>query len=516
MQKTKQILALMSCAVIIAGLLVGCQSKPKRTTKETDETTYGIDVARYQGTIRWAEAAASGVDFAMVRVGMRGMAEGEISPDSNALYNLQEANKHGVKLGVYFFSTAVSEEEAVEEADWTADFIARYPITYPVVYDCEGFTDMDSRQYGLSKSERTDIALAFLKRIEQRGYEGMFYAAKNELQDNTLWETSRIEKDYKIWVAQFSGNADPLVHTSSYTGDHQMWQYTMEGSVPGISQPVDMDVAYFGYDGVEKPKDETPPEEAFPDVEALMDFTEVNEEVTAKVETNLRDIPSQDTDSTVLYTLKNGEVATRIAVSSSGWSKVTFNGNTYYAVTSYLTTDLNYTASGAGEAGDDDGIKTEFTPVNQDVTAKDMVNLRRLPSVEHEDATVVAQLKNGDVATCIGISDNGWSKLLYNGETCYAVTSYLMPADGGELPTQPEDDGIQTQFEEINDLVTAKVEVNLRSLPSVEDPDCVVVASLKNGETVTRTGINRDVGWSRVEYNGQTLYCVSSYLMPAQ
>jgi len=289
----------------------------------------------------------------------------------------------------------------------------------------------------------------------------------------------------------------------------------MEGSVPGISQPVDMNVAYFGYDGVEKSKDETPPAEAFPDVEALMDFTEVNEEVTAKVETNLRDIPSQDTDSTVLYTLKNGEIATRIAVSSSGWSKVTFNGNTYYAVSSYLTTDLNYSADTAGEAGED-GIKTVFTPVNQEVTAKDVVNLRKLPSVEHEDATVVAQLKNGDVATCVGVSDNGWSKLEYKGETCYAVTSYLTPVGDGELPTQPEDDGIQTQFEEMNDLVTAKVEVNLRSLPSVEDPDCVVVASLKNGEVVTRTGINRDVGWSRVEYNGQTLYCVSSYLMAAQ
>lgn len=183
MKKTEKLLALILCAVMIAGLLGGCQGKPKRTTKETDETTYGIDVARYQGTIRWAEVAASGVDFAMVRVGMRGMAEGEISPDSNARYNLQEAEKYGVKLGVYFFSTAISKEEAVEEADWTADFIAQYPITYPVVYDCEGFTDTESRQYGMSKTERTDIALAFLKRIEQRGYEGMFYAAKNELQD---------------------------------------------------------------------------------------------------------------------------------------------------------------------------------------------------------------------------------------------------------------------------------------------------------------------------------------------
>ncbi|MGM9548784.1 MAG: GH25 family lysozyme [Faecousia sp.] len=516
-QKMRHILALLLCAAITVGFFTGCRRGSKRTAKETEDTTYGIDVAKFQGTIRWEEVAASGVDFAMVRVGLRGMADGEISPDSNARYNLQEAAKYGVKLGVYFFSTAVSEEEAVEEADWVADFIAQYPITYPVVYDCEGFTDPDSRQYGLSKTERTNIALAFLEQIEKRGYEGMFYAAKNEIQDETHWETARIEKGYKIWVAQFPQNVNPAVQTSSYPGNHQMWQYTMDGSVPGINQPVDLNVAYFGYDGVEKPKNETAPEEAFPDVEALMDFTSVDEEVTAKVETNLRDIPSQDTDSTVMYTLKNGEVAIRISVSSSGWSKVLFNGNTYYAVTSYLTTDLNYTPPAAGEEdSDDNGIKTAFTPVNEEVTAKVVVNLRKLPSVEHEDATVVAQLKNGEIATCVGVSDNGWSKLLYNGVTCYAVTSYLTPADGSAAQTQPEGDGIQTQFEEMNDRVTAKVEVNLRSLPSVEDPDCVVVASLKNGEVVTRTGINRDVGWSRVDYNGQILYCVSSYLMAAE
>ena len=85
-------------------------------------------------------------------------------------------------------------------------------------------------------------------------------------------------------------------------------------------------------------------------------------------------------------------------------------------------------------------------------------------------------------------------------------------------PTGTQSDGssaaveIQTQFEPLQDQVTAKVEVNLRSIPSVEDPRCVVVATRKNGEYVTRTGINRDVGWSRVEYQGQILYCVSNYL----
>ena len=84
---------------------------------ETDEITFGIDVARYQGTIDWAQVAASGVDFAMVRVGYRMDASREIVADSNARYNMQEAQKNGIKLGAYFFSTAVNEEEARAEAD---------------------------------------------------------------------------------------------------------------------------------------------------------------------------------------------------------------------------------------------------------------------------------------------------------------------------------------------------------------------------------------------------------------
>lgn len=498
--------------IMLLGLFAGCGG-PSRVTKQTQETTFGVDVARYQATINWQSLAQSGVDFAMVRLGYRAMSDGTIQEDSNARYNLQEGSKAGVKLGAYFFSTATSEEEAVEEANWVADLIAQYPITYPVVYDCEGFREPDSRQYGMTAQARTDAALAFLETIEKLGYEGMFYASKNELESQ--WETERIEKHYKIWVAQYPEDPYPVTPQSSYTGTHHMWQYTKEGTASGITQAVDLNVAYFGYDGIEPAKDPTPPEEVGPDVEAMMHFTEANEQVTAKVETNLRSIPSQDTDSEVLYTLQNGEVAQRVAVSDSGWSKVIFNGATYYAVSSYLTTDLQHDPNAVPAAEDDDGIQTQFTEVNQQVTAKDVVNLRALPSVEHKDAEVITQLKNGDVATCIGVSDNGWSKLIYNGQTCYAVTSYLTSVTGNPVEAQAQGE-IHTQFEEVNEQVTAKVEVNLRSLPSVDNPDCVVVATIKNGEFVTRTGINRDVGWSRVDYNGQTLYCVSSYLTGAE
>ena len=518
---------LISILILLVAALAGCK-KNKRVTKETDSVTMGIDVARYQGTIDWQEVSRSGIDFAIVRVGYRGMSDGVIKPDPNGRYNLQEAARFQIPLGVYFFSTAITEEEAREEAAWVADIISGYPITYPVVYDCENFSDPDSRQYTMSKTERTDVALAFLEEIEKYGYEGMFYASKVDMEEEKSWEVSRIEENYKIWVAQYPLLPYPETKETSYTGKHQMWQYSMDGSIPGVSQSVDLNIAYFGYDGIEPPRSKDIPEIVTPDVEAMLDFEEVSDQVTAKEETNLRNIPSQSDDSDVLGTLLNGEVAQRIAVSSNGWSKLVVNGEVYYAVTNFLTTDLSYRAPTEAEIlPSENGIQTQFVAVNQLVTAKKLVNLRKLPSVEHEDAVILYELRNGEIATCVGVSDNGWSKLIYKGVTCYAVTTYLTEVtdasavpDTGALETKTPEETvnikseieIQTQFEFVDDRVTAKKAVNLRSLPSTEDPRCVIVAQLDNGVVIRRTGINRDLGWSRVDYNGQPLYCITSYL----
>lgn len=396
---------------------------------ETDEITFGIDVARYQGTIDWAQVAASGVEFAMVRVGYRMDKSREIVADSNARYNMQEAQKNGIKLGAYFFSTAVNEEEAKAEADWTADYISQYQITYPVAFDCEGFERADSAQYGLSASQRTDIAIAFLNRIYERGYTPMFYSSMHEMTGDAAWETSRIEQKYRIWVSQYPSVPYPQTEKSSYGGVHAMWQYTNRGTVAGISQPVDVNIAYFGYEGTAGAQSEEAPEEATADVEALMPFTAVEEDVTAKDSTNLRNIPSQGDDSTVVYTLKNGETVKRTGVSNSGWSRLIYNDQTVYAVSSYLTTDLGYqapkqeTQEGAGSG---DGLRTKFTERNEQVTAKIEVNLRALPSVTNPDAVVVAVLHNGEYATRTGINeDYGWSRVEYNGQTLYAISSYL-------------------------------------------------------------------------------------------
>lgn len=394
---------------------------------ETNQVTIGIDVARYQGTIDWAQAAASGIDFAMVRVGYRADSTREICADTNARFNMQEAQKNGIKVGAYFFSTAVSEQEAVEEADWVADYIAGYQITYPVAFDCEGFDRPDSAQYGLTNAQRTDIAIAFLQEINNRGYTPMFYASMGELSGSAKWDTERIENQYRIWVSQYPSAPYPETARSSYGGVHAMWQYTNRGTVAGISRPVDVNVAYFGYEGTADAQSPDTPEEAHADVEALMNFTEVNETVTAKDSTNLRNIPSQGEESVVVYTLKNGETAARTGVSDSGWSRLTYEGQTVYAVSSYLTTDLEYQAPVQEGAGSGDGLKTKFADRNEQVTAKIEVNLRALPSVTNPDATVAAVLHNGEYVTRTGINEEyGWSRVDYNGQTLYCISSYLM------------------------------------------------------------------------------------------
>lgn len=501
--KIRQIFCLLLLSAMPLFIFAGCQSRNPRN--ETDEITMGIDVARYQGTIDWGQVAASGIDFAMVRLGYRTQVSGEIVEDSNARYNMQQASKYGIKLGAYFFSTAINEEEAVEEAHWIAQLISQYPITYPVAYNCEGFLDGENRQFGMSKEERTDVAIAFLKAIEKEGYEGMFYASKNEMKDDAQWITSKIEGRYKIWVAQYPDIPYPMTASSNYPGEHQMWQYSTQGDIPGISLPVDCNIAYFGYESICEPHKNEPPMEVGPDPEALLNFTDVNESVTAKEETNLRSLPSQGDDSLILSTLNNGEIAVRVGICDSGWSKVTVNGKTYYAVSSLLTTDLSYKPG-----QDDPGIQTQFRSVNEEVTAKEVVNLRNIPSVKSDDSMVCGQLRNGDTAIRIGISENGWSKLEYDNDIYYAVSNYLKLTDNSS--SNDDYSEIQTQFEEIHDQVTAKDVVNLRSRPSVEEDESEIISQLKKGEIIDRTGINRDLGWSRVVKDGEVLYCITSYL----
>ncbi len=225
----------------------GEEARELPRVREVEKEAVGIDVSRFQEEIDWPQVAEAGIEFAMIRIGCRGSVSGAIVEDDKARSNLQGAADSGIYAGAYFFSTAVNEAEVREEAEWVCEFLREYPIVYPVVYNCEGFQDESSRQYGMTAEERTELAKIFLEQVEEAGYRGMFYASAGELKDWLCWNTEELEGQYKIWVAyypeEYSGEEGP-----AYEGEYDMWQYTDEGVVPGIRTVVDRNVAYFGYE----------------------------------------------------------------------------------------------------------------------------------------------------------------------------------------------------------------------------------------------------------------------------
>ncbi|MFR7591027.1 MAG: GH25 family lysozyme [Longibaculum sp.] len=458
----------------------------------------GIDVSKWQGKIDWNKVKKSHVDFAFIRIGYRGE-NGVIYKDDNADYNIQQAQKAGVLVGVYFYSTATSQKEAIEEANWTLKCIESYSISYPVVYDCEGYKHTSSRTYHLDVQQRTENAAAFLDTISKAGYETMFYTSLSDLDSH--WNISNINKKHKIWIAQYSSQIYPQKQKPDYHGKCHAWQYTNKGQVNGIEGNVDMVVCYFENKKAQPKKaNASLPMASVPLTDQDKIYSSVNEKVTAKSETNLRSLAT--TKSDIVTTLKNGETVTRIGVGSNGWSKLRYKNKTVYAITSYLTTDLK-----AKEPEEDIVLNQKFESQKDKVTAKDQVNLRSLPSTDSE---VVGTLNSGDFLERSAISQSGWSRLSYKGKTVYAISSYLSHEVVEKPKPQEEPKPEQTDgFTAVDEQVTAKSETNLRDKPSMEGTQ--VVHTLKNGEYVKRIGIHSN-GWSKLEYNGQVVYAISSYL----
>jgi len=307
----------------------------KAAPVEVAQAALGIDVSRYQDVIDWSQVAASGVQFAMIRVGYRTQATGMLNEDPYARYNLQEATKYGIKVGAYFFSTAVTAAEAVEEAMFTANILDKYAITYPVAYDCEGYRTKSSRQYPLDKASRTALAITFMDTIASRGYTPMFYSSKSEMENNKYWDMTAIGSKYKVWAAWYPTDPFPMTPACTYSGVHAMWQYTQKATIPGIAGEVDMNVAYFNYTEAATPKDPSGAEPVQPN---LVNFTEVYEVVTPNTTTlNLRTVPSTDSADTIVVKIKAGDMIFRTGVGNNGWSRVVLNGQVLYAYTNYLT-----------------------------------------------------------------------------------------------------------------------------------------------------------------------------------
>ncbi|MCI9336203.1 MAG: hypothetical protein HFH93_01465 [Lachnospiraceae bacterium] len=206
----------------------------QKLQKSTANSRVGIDVSKWNGEIDWDRVKNAGVEFAIIRAGYRGSTTGGLVEDSCFAANMRGAAASGMPVGVYFFTQAVNEVEAVEEASAVLQLIKEYDLEYPVFIDTEG-AGGNGRADNLDPETRTLVCEAFCRTIANAGYTAGVYASRNWYNNNL--HTQKLE-NYCIWLAEY--RSAPL-----YQGYYHMWQYTSKGAVDGIAGNVDMNISYL-------------------------------------------------------------------------------------------------------------------------------------------------------------------------------------------------------------------------------------------------------------------------------
>lgn len=196
---------------------------------------FGIDVSRHNGEINWNAVKASGVDYVIIRCGYRGSATGALIQDQNFKKNIQGATAAGLKVGIYVFSQAVNEVEAVKEASLAVACAKGYNLTYPIFIDTESSGGRADR---IDKATRTAVVNAFCQTVANSGYKAGIYASKTWFEDRL--NMSAIPGSYRIWLAQYAA-------APTYKGKYDMWQYSSKGKISGIKGNVDLNLSYMGY-----------------------------------------------------------------------------------------------------------------------------------------------------------------------------------------------------------------------------------------------------------------------------
>lgn len=197
----------------------------------------GVDISKTQDYVDFLELRRAGIDFVMLRLGQRGYSSGEITMDEYFMDNLKRASDAGLDVGVYFFSQAVTVEEAEEEAQFVIDTLSENKIRYPVVFAMDTIPNEVSRIDSLDKMQRTNIALAFMDKIRENGYFPMIYGDKE-------WLIQKLSLGsmigYDVWLSQEKDIPD-------YPYQFVMWQYTTHGTIAGIAGDANLNICFIDY-----------------------------------------------------------------------------------------------------------------------------------------------------------------------------------------------------------------------------------------------------------------------------
>ena len=199
------------------------------------DATFGIDVSKYQSNIDWEQVKTAGVKFVIIRIGYRGYGSGALVLDPMFEQHFTNARNAGLKVGVYFFSQAVNENEAREEAQGCAYVLNGRKLDYPIYFDTEASGGKNGRADGLGVEDRTKCAIAFCEEVKAQGYQPGVYAS-------TLWFRKRIDlnqlKSYSIWNAHYNVAGSPIAC--------DLWQGTCTARIPGYGGQIDVNISYVG------------------------------------------------------------------------------------------------------------------------------------------------------------------------------------------------------------------------------------------------------------------------------
>lgn len=195
----------------------------------------GIDISSYCGEIDWNRVKSAGIDFVMVRLGGRGYGdEGSLYSDNKAADFISGAQAVGIKTGGYFFSQAVTEDEAREEAQYCQQILGGLKLDFPLAYDWEIIKDDAARTDSLTAAQATSCALAFCAKAKELGYTPLLYASDEEF--SKKYDMNRLS-DCDIWYCEYAD-------TPNFHYRFSMWQYSKTAAVDGIEGNVDLDVCF--------------------------------------------------------------------------------------------------------------------------------------------------------------------------------------------------------------------------------------------------------------------------------